>query len=250
MIKCLVQIVAALAVFCGGTASAETPLAKLQADLVSSWLVIVEGERRTRTLRIRGVEQKDTETFPLDAAYGWTDENQTMVKAEIRQAAQERTLFLTTQPGSKIAASQKTDGTFSGTFTNPSGQTKGVRIEKASEDELRKVASAFNSPLVIEKAAADVPALCASFLGAWKGIWGNGYGEEWLWVIGVDANCNAKYSYGRQPKNFSVAKIEKGVLSTPCAKAGTCSFDRHGDDLWGRWYGPGGSNNITLQKIQ
>ncbi len=109
--------------------------------------------------------QTSAGTFLLDAIYGWTDGNQTPVKAELIQQTAERTLFVTTQPGSKLVATQQPDGTFVGTFTSRNGQPKGLKLEKLSEDELLNVKIRFSAPVVIVKPATDVPASCAAFSG-------------------------------------------------------------------------------------
>ena len=43
----------------GVSVAQESTLPQLKADLISPWLVMVDGESRTRTLRITGVAQKD-----------------------------------------------------------------------------------------------------------------------------------------------------------------------------------------------
>ncbi|MCL4681768.1 MAG: hypothetical protein KJZ92_10870 [Rhodocyclaceae bacterium] len=231
-------------------AYAQPSLTQLKTELVSAWLVTVDGEERTRTLKITGVEQKDSAIFPLEAIYGWTDGNQTPVRAEISQTGQERMLLLTTQPGSKIAATQKPDGNFIGTFTSTSGQTKGLKIERLSESELTKIKSQLNAAVpAIDIPAASVPASCAAFIGGWTGAW-PGYDPNWLWVVAIDNECTAKYSWRPRSRNFRSAKIEKGILSFPCSTSGgTCFFEHHGDELWGRYSGSDGTNTSVFKKV-
>lgn len=244
----LVRVATIAFMFLGFTvAYAQPSLSQLKAELASAWLVTVDGEERTRTLKITGVDQKDSGIFPLDAVYGWTDGSQTLVRAEINQTGQERTLLLTTQAGSKVAATQKSDGNFVGTFTSTSGQTKGIRIEKVSEAELLSAKNRLNAPPAIEIPAANVPASCAPFLGGWTGDWGNG--QRWLWVIGIDVDCNAKYSYSPRLKEFKRTTIANGVFSYPCGSTGgTCFFEHHGDELWGRYSGPDGTATSVFKK--
>lgn len=234
-----------------GTASAhaQSTLVQMRAELLSGWLVTVEGENRTRTLRILGVEQKDAGKFLLEAVYGWTDGNQTAVKAEINQTDLERKLFVTTQPGSKIAATQGPDGSFAGTFTSVNGQVKGLMLDKLSGAELLKAATRINAAPAIEMPAGNVPVACAPFAGGWTGNWG--FGQRSLWVVGIDAECKAKYSYSPKTREFKVADIANGVLSFPCgATGGTCYFENHGDDLWGRYSGLDGTNNSIFKKVR
>lgn len=251
MHRVLVRVAAVAFTFiCLGFAPAyaQPSLTQLKGDLVSAWLVTVDGEERTRTLKVTDVGQKDAGIFSLEAVYGWTDGNQTPVRAEIYQIGQERTLLLTTQPGSKIAATQKSDGNFVGTFTSTSGQTKGIRIEKVSETELLSAKARLNAPPPIEKVAADVPASCAPYIGGWTGDWGNG--QRWFWVIGIDADCNARYSYSPRTKKVKRAEIRKGAFPFPCGSTGgTCIFEHHGDELWGRYSGPDGTATSVFKKI-
>lgn len=250
MHRVLVRVAAVAFMFLGfAMAYAQPSLAQLKTELVSAWLVTVDGEERTRTLKITGVDQKDSGIFPLEAVYGWTDGNQTPIRAEINQIGQERTLLLTTQPGSKIAATQKSDGNFVGTFTSTSGQTRGLKIERLSESELTKIKSQLNAAVpTIETPAANVPASCAAFLGGWTGAW-RGYDPNWLWVVAIDNECTSKYSWRPRSKNFRVTKIENGVLSFPCGPSGgVCFFEHHGNELWGRYSGPDGTNTSVFKK--
>lgn len=233
-------------------ANAQPSLDHLRSELISAWLVTVDGENRTRTLKITGVEQRDGGVFPLDAVYGWTDGNQTAVRAEINQTGQERTLLLTTQLGSQISATQRSDGNFVGTFTATNGQTKGLKLEKLSEGELLAAQSRLSAARAIQKPAADVPASCAAFSGKWTGTWGYNTGQTWLSILGVDANCVAKFTYLSHPRSstrFETAEIKNGELSIPCG-SGTCTFNVHGDEIWGGYSGPEGTNNVVKKRIQ
>lgn len=252
LMKVLVQFTVAFAILGTQQANAQTTLAQLQTDLVSTWLVKVNGENRTRTLRINGIEQKAVDTFLLDAVYGMSDERQSTVKAEVNQIGQERTLILITQAASKIVVTQMPTGAFSGTFTLKNGTTKGISFEKISENDLKStVTSALNSVPTIEKPAADVPAPCASFLGGWSGVWPN-IGRTWLWVVSVDAKCGAKYSYGISssvPNSYKTADIKEGVLTLP-RPSGATYFQLQGDELSGRYSGSDGENSASLQRVQ
>jgi hypothetical protein len=142
------------------------------------------------------------------------------------------------------------------TYTN--GKTMNVSIQKISESELQQIvasARAARAKGIIVKPAADVPVACAAFSGEWTGTWGYGVGQQWLWVVGIDANCTAKFAYlshARPPVGFATAEIKNGTLSFPCNRsAGTCNFKRRGDAL-DAWYSgaPEDRNNATFEKIQ
>lgn len=229
----------------------------LEKELVSHWLVKVSGEARTRTLVINGVAQQSDAAFLLDAAYGYTDEKQTGIRAEISQIGQERRLNITTQANSIITAIETPGKSFVGTFTNKNGATKDVTIEKISEADLQKLReSGVGSKGAIVKPSADVPESCAAFSGKWLGKWGYGIGQSWLWVVNIDAKCNANIAYlgtDRTPSSFITVEIRDGKLEFLCNKStnGTCIFKRSGNDLTSNYHNPsGGTNFAYFEKIQ
>jgi hypothetical protein len=130
MNRFLVRFAIVFEILCAGTAYAQVTIVQLESDLVSPWLVTVAGESRTRTLTIKGVAINGRGTFFLDADYGWSGEKLGTVKPEISQAAQERKLTFSTPAGSKIVATQMSNGVFSGTFALKNGETKAVTLEK------------------------------------------------------------------------------------------------------------------------
>lgn len=235
MHRVLGRVAAAFMLFGAAMAYAEPSLIQLRTELVSAWLVTVDGEDRTRTLKISGVEQSDAGIFPLDAVYGWSDGNQTAVRAEINQAGQERTLLLTTQPGSKIAATQKPDGTFVGTFTSTSGQTKGLKIERLSEAGLLKAKSGIAASSIpeISPPGPDVPRECAAWSGGWTGQWqAAGYrNTSRLWVRSVDKDCNASIA-STGPMEWKMHNVKGGSISDVfCNRetGGYCRFEMSSD---------------------
>lgn len=104
--------------------------------------------------------------------------------------------------------------------------------------------------------AANIPANCAAFLGAWVGRWEYGnYGEMRLQVLEVDTNCVAKGAYGGNTGKawpYEGAEIKADKMSWLCSKArtGTCVFENHGDTLWANYHDPsGGKNNGVFKKV-
>jgi len=151
------------------------------------------------------------------------------------------------------------NGNFEGTITYTNGQTKAIKLQKLSEDELRlEVASAktARAATIIVKPAVDVPASCAPFSGHWTGNWDQGYGQGWLWVASIDTKCMAKVSYvgsDRTPTSFETVEIKDGVLEWLCDKPkyGTCVFARNGDELrTNYWNFSGGRNRAVFKKVQ
>lgn len=226
-----------------------------QEQLVGAWLVTVSGESRTRTLRIIGATPNGS-GYSLDAVYGWTDGNQTPVRAEIVATAEKPQMLITTQPGSKIDTRQNANGAFVGTFTSVNGNVKEITIEKSSEDMLAKAKQAMPSPTIIQPTDA-VPAVCAAFIGRWKGAWPNNMtgrsgDPRWLWVTEIDEKCTAKFAYQYDPsapRNLQSGEIKDGQLITPCTK-GTCTFTSRGGDLWVDYKGSDGWNTTVFRKDQ
>lgn len=257
-ITCFVLTVFVFLSFSNSVFAQAKSLPELQAELVSLWLVTVEGVNRTRTMTIKEISQKSDGIFALNATFGLSDGKQTTIEAEINQTTQGHRLELTTSTGAKIIATQTPNGTFAGTFTPKGGETKGVTITKISENELQSMLdSTAKTTSSIETPAANVPAPCAAFSGKWKGTWSQGgIGQQWLWVASVDANCVAKVGYvgsTRTPKSFESVEIKGGELKWLCNKStsGTCVLTRHGDDLWANYSNPsGGTNSAVFEKVQ
>lgn len=235
--------------------------ARLQTELVSPWLVTVQGQDRPRTLRITGVREDPGGKLVLDAAFGWTDGNQVSVPtASVIQSGQETRLLFVTQAGTQVAVVLMSSGVFEGTFTTNDGVVKTVRIQKLTEDELRaKIAAtkAARGAKVVVKPSADVPESCAAFSGQWVGRWSQGnIGQNWLWIAEIDVNCIAKMSYERSdspPNSFRTVEIKGDELSFLCnsSTGGTCVFKRKGDDLWASYSNPsGGKNSAVFEKVK
>lgn len=239
----------------------EQTIARLQTELVSPWLVTVQGQDRTRTLRIKEVREDPGGKLVLDAAFGWTDGNQISVPtASVIQSGQETRLMFVTQAGTQVAAVLMSSGLFEGTFTTNNGVAKTVRIQKLTEDELRaKIAAtkAARAAKVLVKPSADVPESCAAFSGQWVGRWSQGnIGQSWLWIAEIDVNCMAKVSIERSdspPDSFITVEIKDGELSFLCnsSTGGTCVFKRKGDDLWASYTNPsGGRNSAVFERVR
>jgi hypothetical protein len=228
--------------------AADPDAEQMRKKLVATWIVEIQGEARTRTMNIRDAEKKQDGTWVLDATYGWSDSRQTSVKAELTTKADQFRLELTTQANSVIVAQGSDLQKLTGTFTARSGAVKPVTLEQISADTLAKRVAA-NRPAIIQ-ATPDVPAECAALIGGWTGHWGMHGGEQWLWVVEVNAACVAKYQIGRTGYwgPFDTAVIQKGVLTTAGAQGGTINWERHGDELWASYSGPGGISTSAVHK--
>ncbi len=264
MKKLLVLIGLLSAVLVSSSVPAQNKLIdQLKADLVSPWLVTVDGVNKPRILKITGVAQKADGAFFLDAVFGLSDGKLSPIRAEMSQKAQERTLTFATQTDTRIVATQTPNGAFVGTFTPKGGEAKKVTIERLSDGELqskRAVAQSERAKTIIVKPAADVPAACAAFSGEWTGTWNQGnIGQNWLWITEVDVvntKCMTKYSFlshANSPRGSTPAEIKDGALSFICnsSTGGTCVFKRHGDTLRVDYSNPaGGRNSAIFERVQ
>lgn len=250
---------ACAAILCGLVAvlahAAGSSLDEIRKDLLGSWIVAVDGEARTRTLVIKGVEPGQDGAWNLDAEYGWTDDSQTAVGAKLTIKAEGYRLDLTTQANSRISADLSGADRFGGTFTPSSGKAKPATLERVSSEELgRRVAAltASREKAVIKQPAADVPAACAAFVGRWVGTW-PGYGRTWLSVVEVGANCIARCnnrSVPALPDSFQTCEIKDGVLSRRKPE-GMEYYLLRGDELWARFeptFGP--TNSTVFRRLQ
>ena len=132
------------------TAAAEPP----QSSLIGSWLVTVDGEAATRTLIV--TEEAPTGDGALLAAkYGMTAQGP--IEAKMIRLGAQRQLVLVTQAGTKIVATEQSDGNFKGTFTLKSGGVKEVTIARMSEEMRQQLAQARAAP-VTQEPGPDVPA--------------------------------------------------------------------------------------------
>ena len=122
------------------TAEGENELAELRTELVSPWLVSVEGETRKRALVIRSVLPGASHRYLLDASYGYTNGTSAPINAEVAAAADGgMRITLVTPAKTRIDAELAADGAFNGTFTTTSA-TRRVRIERTTADALRRQA--------------------------------------------------------------------------------------------------------------
>lgn len=240
-------------VFPGLSFSQQKTIVELQTEIVSPWLVTVEGEERTRTLRITKTVRKSDDALLLEAVYGWTDGNQTSISASIVQSGQDVHLLFTTQPGSKVATVQTPSGTFEGTFTATNGAVKQVKVEKVSDGGIQAKATSLNARAagVFVYPSSDVPKECAAFFGRWTGRWQH-YGQTWLWVVEVGANCVAKcmnWTTSAVPTTFQSCEIKNNVLVREKSD-GAEYYDLHGDELWARYEFSGGQTTTVFKKLK
>jgi hypothetical protein len=219
---------AAFSVAAIGVLVAHGPAARAQGqepdDLISPWLVTVQGEARTRTLKVNGVTAKPDGTYVLDAVYGWSNGAAAAIKAEVSQTPAGRKLTLTTQANSVISATQSADGSFSGTFTDVNGNSKPVKLVMVSESAPASAAAAstFLKKDELEKLVIGKDVLLSS----------KRTGSEIVWGIKPDGNL---YGFNQTSKSSDSAewKIrDDGALCIQWrgnSNNGCVFFNRQGD---------------------
>ncbi len=120
-----------------GSAFAQDGLAKLQSDLVGSWVATVSSSPgRDRLMVVTNVAKTSNDAFALDARFGWANAEQQQVSAaEIIETSQERQLKMTAKSGARIEATQGQNGAFDGTFFGNDGSSSPVMLKKVSDAE-------------------------------------------------------------------------------------------------------------------
>lgn len=117
-------------------ALAQVSLEKIRQELIAPWLMTVQGEPRSRILRINEVSQDTEGSFLINAVFGWIDGEASIVRIELIQSAQQRRLVVRTVPGAMISVLQAPDGSFAGTFKTSQGAEAPVRMERVVEEQL------------------------------------------------------------------------------------------------------------------
>jgi PQQ-dependent catabolism-associated CXXCW motif protein len=134
ILACLALCMAAQA----PVAQAQRSLAQLRQELIASWLMTVEGEKRTSLLTISEIAQESEGSYLLNARYGWTDGVQPIVRIELIQTAQDLRLILRTTAGALISVRRTSQGDFKGTLKQARGAEKAARLEKLAPEQLHE----------------------------------------------------------------------------------------------------------------
>lgn len=148
--------------------------ARVQKDILGSWIVDVVGETRTRTLNVKGAEPGRDGVWILDSTYGWTDGNHTPISGKLVVKPEGYSIVLTTQANSVISADYSKDAQFLGTFIWSSGKVAAASLERLSAAQIGDRASALKfarMKAAIKTPGPGVSAKCAAWLGGWEGRW-------------------------------------------------------------------------------
>lgn len=100
------------------------------APVIGSWRVKVEGESRLRELAVYRLRPYAADTFSLDAGYGWSDGDPSIVDASSILKNGKLQIDIITPASSVIHAEQVDSNTFRGTFTGKSGSSKTVHMSR------------------------------------------------------------------------------------------------------------------------
>ena len=134
--ECVLQVAALLLSYVSVCAAADVGTTKIREDVVGHWLVDIQGEARSRTLNVMGVEGVRPGEFALEATYGWSDARQTPIKASLSVKPEGYRLVLTTQADSVLDAGSTGATTFIGTFRWKNGKEQPAKLERVSKEKL------------------------------------------------------------------------------------------------------------------
>lgn len=133
-------------------------LAQLEAQLLSSWWVSVEGERGQRIMRITSIGPRADGHFGVDLNYGILGGGMGPLKGVLYRQSQPSTtnpqewigpktykLEFATGAGTVISAESTTAGVFVGTFAPRAGRSKPITLERVTEEEIQRRVAGANS---------------------------------------------------------------------------------------------------------
>lgn len=219
-------------------------------EWVASWAIEVSGDATQRTLRILRVEAgAEPATGRVEAQIGFRGQRLVPLAMDL-VAGQVPTLRFTTPLGAKADLRQVDAGRFEGEWTLPDGQVRAARLLRMAPGE----DTSPGPPLHIIKPAADVPADCAALSGLWEGQWSFlGWGSVWVWVLEVDARCQAKVALQSKlsrPRAYKVIDVSGGSGVLPYGQ-GTYAMKLAGDELRlaSTWYFSSYSNGAVLKRV-
>lgn len=130
-------------------AVAQVSVEKLRQELIAPWLMTVQGEARTRLLRINEIAEESQGSYLFNATWGFTDGTQVVVRVELIQAGKDLNLLVRSAAETLVSLRQSPDGNFAGVLKYARGAEKPVTLEKLSEQEV---------PQKVKEAAAKTAA--------------------------------------------------------------------------------------------
>jgi hypothetical protein len=110
----------------------------VEQRLVSSWLGVVDGEVRTRTLTITGLRPGPEETILANAGYGLTGGDILPVRCAVTVGAEGTMLSVAGFYGDRLDVREVADGWFVGTYTYKDGRETSITLGRIWDEDLPK----------------------------------------------------------------------------------------------------------------
>jgi len=118
-------------------AQPQRSLAQLRKELIAPWLLTLQGDPRTRLLRISEIARESDGGYLFNATYGWTDSGSNgPARVELIQSKQDFLLLVRTPPGGLLSVRQSTSGEFAGTYKPARGAEKQAKLERLTEEQV------------------------------------------------------------------------------------------------------------------
>jgi len=132
-LACVVFVVAA---HCA-VAQPQRSLAQLRKELIAPWLLTLQGDPRTRLLRISEIAEESEGAYLFNATYGWTDGgSHGPARVELIRSKQELLLIVRTPPGGLLSVRKSASGEFVGTYKPARGAEKQAKLERLTEEQI------------------------------------------------------------------------------------------------------------------
>jgi hypothetical protein len=135
-------------------------------EIVSQYLVTVQGEARQRRLQIMSVGEKSPDAFQAEGRYGWADAGLAKTQIEITRTPTTLSLRFTTPTSALVVAERQPDGSFAGTISLPNGYNKPVTLKKITEADIAEASSAAAEKASQANSKLAATAAAASTVGA------------------------------------------------------------------------------------
>ena len=136
-----------------GLSHAQLSLPELEARLKGEWTLAVQGESRTRTLKVNGITEKGAGNFVFNGSFGLTDAAGAgrIIAPQIATSAAETSLSFGTPAKAQMSVQLQPDGKLDGTAQADTGEVKrlvGIKVPDA-------VAGKPSSPIQIPTPPID-----------------------------------------------------------------------------------------------
>lgn len=223
-------------------------------SMVGEWLVTIKAsDLRKLVLNVKAEAQKGGALL-LDATFGFLDgEKRPLAEATLTTEGTETKLAFRTQSGRRYIAVRNSSGAFDGAYTEASGQSTPVVIERVSGHDLQAATDLAAKQTAIIPPDSSVPKDCAVFSGAWGGEWRNGGYRSVLRVLSIDGSCVAAYSINGLTGKTKIGdgKLEEFLCLQRTDGRCTFKYSASDDTLSANYWNPsGGRNSGTFSRVK